>query len=330
MTLRPGQWEAFKAFLLIEKKFSDKARSFYTSKSRFLILAKYFNGQEWSRTLFNNFIADIKAKGTSDSTCNKYITMGLLIDAFLDAIELKGYTRFKEAQIFNKETLTPDEIKSLATVKIDYKKEWTFINKRQKTLILFLGQTGCRIGEALELTWENVFSDFCRFRDTKSAEHRDCPISSEMHEMLLKLNDFHLEKKSVFVSGRGGTLDLEEVNLDLKRRCRAKGITKHVTCHTFRHSFITTMLKQGCDWFWLSCIIGHKNPEITRRYAHAQIEFLKDKMFAFHPMLKKAMTREMVIQKLKKSLEEIDTIKFPVKIDDGEKEFLVRVKFTRY
>ena len=58
MTLRPGQWEAFKAFLLIEKKFSDKARSFYTSKSRFLILAKYFNGQEWSRTLFNNFIAD--------------------------------------------------------------------------------------------------------------------------------------------------------------------------------------------------------------------------------------------------------------------------------
>jgi integron integrase len=54
----------------------------------------------------------------------------------------------------------------------------------------------------------------------------------------------------------------------VKEAVRKAGITKHVGCHTFRHSFATTLLTKGTDIRTIQELLGHKNVETTMIYTH--------------------------------------------------------------
>ena len=46
------------------------------------------------------------------------------------------------------------------------------------------------------------------------------------------------------------------------------GITKHVKCHTFRHSFATRLLQQGYDIRTIQKLLGHSDLSTTEIYTH--------------------------------------------------------------
>ena len=72
------------------------------------------------------------------------------------------------------------------------------------------------------------------------------------------------------ISGREKRHHVMESGLQkaVKRAAAAAQIPKHVTCHTLRHSFATTMLEDGVNIRILQEMMGHADVKTTERYTH--------------------------------------------------------------
>ncbi|MBE9069744.1 tyrosine-type recombinase/integrase [Leptolyngbya cf. ectocarpi LEGE 11479] len=58
------------------------------------------------------------------------------------------------------------------------------------------------------------------------------------------------------------------VQRSVKQTIQRAGITKHVGCHTFRHSFATHLLQNGYDIRTIQELLGHKDVKTTMIYTY--------------------------------------------------------------
>jgi integrase/recombinase XerD len=325
MKITIADWDKFKQYLYTEKGLSRKPSSHYSNRCRFNIICRLLEDNEWSRENFRALIVSLEEKGNKDSTINKVITMGRYIDEYFGTTETSGFKYRKEKIAKVNDLLTPKEIKQLAEVNINYKKFKEYINKRQKALIMLLGTTGCRISEALGLTWDELYSSpipHAIFTNTKNGEDREVPLGKEIYEIIASI-----PKRSnyIFNSGRNKHFSSQDNNFDLKRRAKACGIEKRIYNHLFRHSYISTMLEQGASESDVMKIVGHKDYKSLLRYKNSRLSYYLT-VIHFHPLLSKHISWNDRVTYLRKSIHRIFSEDVhEIKINEKEHCIIVKV-----
>ncbi|MBX7052318.1 MAG: site-specific tyrosine recombinase XerD [Flavobacteriales bacterium] len=92
----------------------------------------------------------------------------------------------------------------------------------------------------------------------------------------------------IFLNKRGSKLTRMSVFNIIREHVQKAGIQKHVSPHSFRHSFATHLVEAGADLRAVQEMLGHASITTTEIYTHLDRHRLKEEILSFHPRYKKS------------------------------------------
>lgn len=135
-------------------------------------------------------------------------------------------------------------------------------NDLLKRAAIFSGLTGFRFSDIESLKWSEVGgslgSYYILFKQNKTDKPEYMPISNQVYELLGERLD---GIKKVFYR-----MKYSHVQSFLIKWLAKAGIEKHITFHSFRHTYATLQLTFGTDIYTVSKMLGHKYVTTTQRY----------------------------------------------------------------
>lgn len=136
---------------------------------------------------------------------------------------------------------------------------------RVQALITFLYDTGLRVKEALNLTWDDLSEDTISVRTLKGGQPRIITLTPRAKATLEKKDDIKVWEVSQ---------DSLNWNFRIGReRSSLKGRTD-VVPHTLRHSAASRLAAAGADVMLIKEYLGHRSVQTTMRYVHLNAERL--------------------------------------------------------
>lgn len=79
--------------------------------------------------------------------------------------------------------------------------------------------------------------------------------------------DGHEDNGALFISSRKERMSVRAIERVIMKYCTAAVPDKHITPHKLRSTFATNAYQTTHDVLLVSSLMGHKSPEVTRRYA---------------------------------------------------------------
>ncbi|MBZ0307618.1 MAG: tyrosine-type recombinase/integrase, partial [Anaerolineae bacterium] len=140
---------------------------------------------------------------------------------------------------------------------------------RDRALLAFLADTGCRLSGLLSLKMENLFlKDGRAIVSEKGMGFRPVRFTHITARLLAQwLAVRESDTPHVFVSMSSGKgLSESGVNQMLKRLKTRAGVKGNINPHAFRHNFARAYLQSGGDLATLAKLLGHKNINTTASF----------------------------------------------------------------
>ena len=208
--------------------------------------------------MLDHLVGTLRERGNSNATINRKMAAlsKLLRKAYKmgDIHSLPEFRRQKERQ-GRIRFLEPDEERYL----------FRAIAKRNADchrLAIFLVDTGCRIGEALGLIWNDVQEDRVTFWLTKSGRSRTVPLTERAAKVV---NETRPNGKGPFKSlnavGFRSVWNEAKVEVGL-------GNDEQLVPHILRHTCASRLVQGGIDIRRVQMWLGHQTLQMTMRYAH--------------------------------------------------------------
>jgi len=136
-------------------------------------------------------------------------------------------------------------------------------------LVVLAIATGMRRGDLFHLTWEKI--DFQRgliyVPNSKTGREYSVPMNEDVRSTLRQIRKTTRDDGYVFINP-----DTAKPYTDLKHAfrtaCRLAGI-RNLHWHDLRHTFGTRLAEAGFSEATIADLMGHSDPQTTRRYTHA-------------------------------------------------------------
>ena len=120
------------------------------------------------------------------------------------------------------------------------------------------------------------------FIDQTTAEHIEEYLNARTDTLPALFLNNSSNQNIPDTSGDFRRLSPRSIERIIGKYTRQAGITKHVTPHTFRHSFATDLLMNGADIRSVQSLLGHANIATTQIYTHITDPHLKEVHEKFH------------------------------------------------
>jgi len=172
-----------------------------------------------------------------------------------------------------------------------------FWKLRDRAVLETLYSTGARISELVSLDLADVdLKNRTALVLGKGSKERNLFLGEAAVEALreyMSRRPFHAREASrpgaedstraLFINQRGGRVTDRGVRFILGEYLSRANLGKHVTPHTFRHSFATHLLDRGADIRAVQELLGHASLSTTQVYTHVGMERLKKVYRRAHP-----------------------------------------------
>jgi integrase/recombinase XerD len=200
----------------------------------------------------------------------------------------EGIEFAKEPRRLPKNILTPKEAKKIIeSVDISHPRGY-----RDRTILEVFYATGIRKNELrhLRLNDVNLEEEILKVNCGKGGYDRVIPLSrvacrfletyiKGIRPQLLcgRNTDF------LFLSWRGKQIDPRTLTDIVKNHAKLAKVNKNVTCHLWRHTTATHLLKNEAKLRHVQAILGHRSLATTEKYLHLTITDLKQAHKRYHP-----------------------------------------------
>lgn len=288
----------FKAYLKLERSFSDNTIASYCSDCRklfeYLISAEAVEApEEATSAQLEAFIADEIKKGlTKRSQARMMSSLNSLYRFLGSEGRLQGENPCEAIAIPHiipklPNVLTYEEIESIFAA-VDLSKPY---GHRDRAILEVLYSCGLRVSEVVGLEISNIFfaEQFIRVIG-KGDKQRLVPIGEPALKAIRLWMDVRrtlpLRRDAedvLFVNRFGGAMTRVAVFDIVKEYSARAGITKSISPHTFRHSFASHLVENGADLRVVQEMLGHESILTTEIYTHIDTRKWQDTILKFHP-----------------------------------------------
>jgi integrase len=229
----------------------------------------------------------LKGLGRSKATINHYFT--LLKSLFNYAIKKKVFSgdnpvdEMKPYLVEEKRReYSPEEIRRIIEAAERIEKEArknAVFQKHAKRIVLLLLCTGMRLGEVLNLRWENIKDDKIILKRTETKQKREkiIPLTNPIREVFETLRDGRRKDGYIFpMKGRDRKTVWTKDTINKIRKY--SGIPDFIF-HNIRHTASTIMVSEalgrGASLADIMKVLGHSQVETTLKYVHTDFERMK-------------------------------------------------------
>ncbi len=162
---------------------------------------------------------------------------------------------------------------------------------RNKAMLELMYATGIRISETIDLSMHDVHWDDNVVRILgKGGKQRVVLIAQKSLNYLEEYfksarSELRKDKNTdiLFLNRFGNKLSRMGVWKVINKITQNAGISKHVSPHTFRHSFATHLLEAGANLRAVQMLLGHSSINTTQIYINIDNTFIMQEHRLYHP-----------------------------------------------